>query len=391
MPELEKIAGRSIVIFRGVGGRELLRETLEARGARVEYAECYRRMRVPADVAPAHRSLEARRDRRVRRHQQRGPAQLLRDAPSRGAPHFAATPLFVPHPRIAATARELGLKRVFVTGAGDDGLAADVEGISARLCCGASSAPHTVRARYERHDSAAAGGSGDADLSGAGSRCLRTGRAGALAVVLALVALVLLGFEWYTSRGSVDTLRQEVAKKLAEADTLNKESQARRRAVARGERRAQVKIGVLESRLAESQGQQIALEALYQDLSRNRDEWAFADIEQSLLIASQQLQLAGNVKSALIALQNADMRLQRMERPQLTPLGKPSHATSSGWARCLRRYGRHQRAPGQRDLGGGHAAPRDGSASASEGAATETPGEQPAGPWKRFWREAWTK
>jgi uroporphyrin-3 C-methyltransferase len=84
----------------------------------------------------------------------------------------------------------------------------------------------------------------------------------------------------------------------------------------------QVKLGVLESRLAESQSQQIALEALYQELSRNRDEWALAEIEQTLLIASQQLQLAGNVKSALIALQNADARLQRMERPQLTPLRK---------------------------------------------------------------------
>ena len=52
---------------------------------------------------------------------------------------------------------------------------------------------------------------------------------------------------------------------------------------------AQLKLGVLESRLAESQNQQIALEALYQELSRNRDEWAYAEIEQSLAIASQQL------------------------------------------------------------------------------------------------------
>ena len=63
----------------------------------------------------------------------------------------------------------------------------------------------------------------------------------------------------------------------------------------------------LEAKLAESQSQQIALEALYQELSRNRDEWGYAEIEQSLLIANQQLQLAGNVKAALIALQNADM------------------------------------------------------------------------------------
>ena len=123
-------------------------------------------------------------------------------------------------------------------------------------------------------------------------------------------------------RGTLDTLRQEVAKKLSETDTQNKESRVVAEQAREASADAQVKLGVLESRLAESQSQQIALEALYQELSRNRDEWAYAEIEQSLLIASQQLQLAGNVKAALIALQNADARLQRMERPQLTPLRK---------------------------------------------------------------------
>jgi uroporphyrin-3 C-methyltransferase/uroporphyrinogen III methyltransferase/synthase len=55
---------------------------------------------------------------------------------------------------------------------------------------------------------------------------------------------------------------------------------------------------------------------MYQDISKTRDEWALSEIEQVLSTASQQLQLAGNVQGALIALQNADRSLSRSDKPQ---------------------------------------------------------------------------
>jgi uroporphyrin-3 C-methyltransferase len=146
--------------------------------------------------------------------------------------------------------------------------------------------------------------------------------AGVLGLVIALIALLFAAWQWHESRLMTEMLRQELARKLAELDGVNKESKVLADQAKESSTETQVKLGVLESRLAESQSQQIALEALYQELSRNRDEWTFAEIEQTLLIASQQLQLAGNVKAALIALQDVDARLQRMERPQLTPLRK---------------------------------------------------------------------
>lgn len=141
-----------------------------------------------------------------------------------------------------------------------------------------------------------------------------------LAMLLALVALGLALWQMHSTRQDLDAVRQDVAKRLADVDAQNKAGRIASDQLREATREAAVKIGVLEAKLAESQSQQIALEALYQDLSRNRDEWAFAEIEQTLLIASQQLQLAGNVKAALIALQATDTRLQAMNRPQLTAL-----------------------------------------------------------------------
>lgn len=49
LPAMQRLAGQHVIIFRGEGGRELLADTLRARGAMVEYAEVYRRVVPPVD------------------------------------------------------------------------------------------------------------------------------------------------------------------------------------------------------------------------------------------------------------------------------------------------------------------------------------------------------
>ena len=130
------------------------------------------------------------------------------------------------------------------------------------------------------------------------------------------VLALLLALQWWNARTDVSDLRRELAQRLQSGDNLNTQTKLIANRVDDEVKVLQGKVAVLEAKQVESQGQQLALEQLYQDLAKNRDDWALAEIEQVLSTASQQLQLAGNVRGALIALQNADARLSRADRPQ---------------------------------------------------------------------------
>lgn len=134
-------------------------------------------------------------------------------------------------------------------------------------------------------------------------------------LALILVTLLLAG-EWWKSRSEVRNLRKEVAQRLQSGDSINTETKILAKTMQDSVNELQTKVNVLENRQLEAQSQQLALEQLYQELTRNRDDWVLAEIEQVLSTASQQLQLAGNVRGALIALQNADTRLSHADKPQ---------------------------------------------------------------------------
>ena len=126
-PALRDVAGKRIAIFRGVGGRETLRDTLRQRGAKVEYIECYTRRRpdVAADVVS---SLLARDDiaaiQALSRETLENFCTMIGD---KGVALLRHTPLFAPHPAILEGARRLGFSEGIVTEFGDAGLLAALE------------------------------------------------------------------------------------------------------------------------------------------------------------------------------------------------------------------------------------------------------------------------
>ena len=120
--------------------------------------------------------------------------------------------------------------------------------------------------------------------------------------VLAVAVLAASTWAWLDARSRIGATQDELARRLRDIETDAREARALARQAQESMREVQGKLGALEGKLADAQSQQVALEALYQDLSRNRDEWQLAEIEQVLAIAAQQLQLSGNVRAALLAL-----------------------------------------------------------------------------------------
>ncbi len=140
-------------------------------------------------------------------------------------------------------------------------------------------------------------------------------------VAVALVALAaIVAALWLDTRGRIGATQEELARRLRDIETEAREARTLGRQTQETLREALAKFGALEAKVAESLSQQGALEALYQELARNRDEWQLAEIEQVLAIAQQQLQLSGNVRAALLALQLAESRLSRVDRPQFQPV-----------------------------------------------------------------------
>lgn len=145
----------------------------------------------------------------------------------------------------------------------------------------------------------------------------RTARTIAILALLVTAAAAWIAID---ARLALRTMESSAGARLGE---LGSEAQQARTSVAQNLaaiRDAQARIAELEARVADTQEQRVALEEMYRELSRSADDRVLAEVEQMLVLASQQLQLAGNVRAALAALQAADQRLARAEKLAVTPL-----------------------------------------------------------------------
>jgi uroporphyrin-3 C-methyltransferase len=153
----------------------------------------------------------------------------------------------------------------------------------------------------------------------------RPAKRGSGSLVTALVIVILLaaglGYALWKQRTQFVSAGREVASRL---DTLAADAaQARkdtREALALAQAQAG-RVAELEATVRETQSQYNALQLAWQNFNDSAsDELLANDIERLLTIANQQLRLAGNVSNAIVALETAQSRLARADRPRFSTL-----------------------------------------------------------------------
>ena len=126
LPEMQEVAGQRIMIFRGVGGREVLADTLKERGATVAFAESYRRINPQTDVTSLTRLWQNKQLDAIVVTSSEAMRHLLELAglqPAGEPPCWLQdVVLCVNHARIAEPALELGLKVFIAQAPGDDAM-----------------------------------------------------------------------------------------------------------------------------------------------------------------------------------------------------------------------------------------------------------------------------
>ncbi len=136
-----------------------------------------------------------------------------------------------------------------------------------------------------------------------------------LFVAIGALVLSLLASWWSIERSR--KIERAAGEKMLAIESENKELRGQVKLMSEQQREIGARQALTETKLSESLTQQSQLEKQYQELARSRSDMQLADVEASIQAASQQLQWGGNVRSALLALQDADTRLERLNQPPL--------------------------------------------------------------------------
>lgn len=132
-------------------------------------------------------------------------------------------------------------------------------------------------------------------------------------ILWVLTALSLYAVQFFLTEQALTIMRQESLRSVSvtHIQQLKERHQA-----------LESSLLALERSVSEVQAHIVSLNTLFQDLSKIRSDWLLSEVSHSLALASQELQLAGNVSVAIAALHLVENRLAQFDRPELIGVKK---------------------------------------------------------------------
>ncbi|WP_297573025.1 uroporphyrinogen-III C-methyltransferase [uncultured Deefgea sp.] len=137
------------------------------------------------------------------------------------------------------------------------------------------------------------------------------------ALILAIVAILASAGAWLYQQNAMESLKLELSRELASNNQLQQALRQSSLESSQAQQKIISRLDIQESKQAEAGARQEALNHMYDNLSRGETLHSLAEVEQMLSFASQQLQIAGDINSALTALNNIDVQLAQLNRPEL--------------------------------------------------------------------------
>lgn len=120
LPEMQAMQGKKVMIVRGVGGREVLADTLKSRGAEVVFAECYQRKNPQTNCDVLQQAWKNQQLHAIVVTSSEAMGHLLDLAGN--ASWLKEVRICVNHARIAEFALEMGLRIHVAKTAGDEAM-----------------------------------------------------------------------------------------------------------------------------------------------------------------------------------------------------------------------------------------------------------------------------
>lgn len=122
LPEMQSVQGQRVMIVRGIGGRELIADTLRSRGAEVRFAECYRRINPQTDAGKLQRLWHNGQLDTIVVTSSEAMRHLLAMTGNGSAEWLRNIRICVNHARIAELPSRLGLHMQITTAPGDEAM-----------------------------------------------------------------------------------------------------------------------------------------------------------------------------------------------------------------------------------------------------------------------------